>query len=84
MVNQLNWEDNIIWNGEDIKHEVLQKLNSKTNDSGWVLNSTNCNTWTINQPGNKIQSIEGGMVKLATSNVKVSQFQNKIDSKLKV
>ena len=36
MVTQANWEDDIIWNGEDIKHKVLQKLNSKTNAAGWV------------------------------------------------
>ena len=36
MVTQANWEEDIIWNGEDIKHKVLQKLNSKTNAAGWV------------------------------------------------
>ena len=39
MVTQLNWEDDIIWNGEDIKHKVLSKLNSKSNAAGWVPSS---------------------------------------------
>ncbi len=36
MVTQLNWEDDVVWNGDDIKHKVLQKLSSKTNAAGWV------------------------------------------------
>lgn len=36
MVSQLQWEDDIIWNGEDIKHKVLAKLNNKNNAAGWV------------------------------------------------
>ena len=34
MVTQANWEDDVIWNGDDIKHKVLQKLNSKSNAAG--------------------------------------------------
>lgn len=41
MVTQANWEEDIVWNGEDIKHKVLQKLNSKTNAAGWVPTSFN-------------------------------------------
>jgi transcription initiation factor TFIID subunit 1 len=41
MVTQVNWEDDVIWNGDDIKHKVLQKLNSKTNAAGWVPSSFN-------------------------------------------
>ena len=41
MVTQLNWEEDVIWNGDDIKHKVLQKLNSKTNAAGWVPSSFN-------------------------------------------
>ncbi|XP_037506930.1 transcription initiation factor TFIID subunit 1 isoform X4 [Rhipicephalus sanguineus] len=36
MVSQLQWEDDVIWNGEDIKHKVLAKLNNKNNAAGWV------------------------------------------------
>ena len=41
MVTQANWEDDVIWNGEDIKHKVFQKLNSKSNAAGWVPSSYN-------------------------------------------
>lgn len=26
MVTQLNWEDDVIWNGDDIKHKVCRRL----------------------------------------------------------
>ena len=41
MVTQMNWEEEVIWNGDDIKHKVLQKLNSKTNAAGWVPSHLN-------------------------------------------
>ncbi len=30
-----------MWNGDDIRHKVLQKLSSKTNAAGWVPSSFN-------------------------------------------
>jgi transcription initiation factor TFIID subunit 1 len=36
MVTQTNWEDDVVWNGEDMRNKVMQKLNSKTNAAGWV------------------------------------------------
>ena len=27
MVTQANWEEDVIWNGDDVRHKVLQKLN---------------------------------------------------------
>ena len=36
MVTQLRWEDDIIWNGEEVRQKVLSKLNSKSNAAGWV------------------------------------------------
>ncbi|KYN01312.1 Transcription initiation factor TFIID subunit 1 [Cyphomyrmex costatus] len=41
MVSQLHWEDDVVWNGDDIKHKVMQKLNSKNNAAGWVPSSGN-------------------------------------------
>lgn len=41
MVTQLNWEDDIIWNGEDFKHKVMSKINNKNNAAGWVPSSMN-------------------------------------------
>lgn len=39
MVSQLHWEDDVVWDGNDIKHKVMQKLNSKTNAAGWLPSS---------------------------------------------
>ena len=36
MVTQLRWEEDIIWNGEEVRQKVLSKLNSKSNAAGWV------------------------------------------------
>ena len=42
MITQLNWEDDVVWNGDDIKHKVLQKLNAKGGlASGWLPTATN-------------------------------------------
>ncbi|XP_008178827.1 transcription initiation factor TFIID subunit 1 isoform X2 [Acyrthosiphon pisum] len=81
MVSQLHWEDDIIWNGEDIKHKVLQKLNSKTNAAGWVPSSTNRTAQAFSQPGKGMLPLAGGSVRLATSNINVSQSQNKMTPK---
>ncbi|KAJ8919713.1 hypothetical protein NQ315_006241 [Exocentrus adspersus] len=51
MVTQLHWEDDVVWDGNDIKHKVLQKLNSKTNAAGWVPSSTNRTAQAFSQPG---------------------------------
>ncbi|XP_055848385.1 transcription initiation factor TFIID subunit 1 isoform X1 [Episyrphus balteatus] len=47
MVSQLHWEDDVVWDGNDIKAKVLQKLNSKTNAAGWLPSSGS----RIFQPG---------------------------------
>ncbi|KAK9885772.1 hypothetical protein WA026_013642 [Henosepilachna vigintioctopunctata] len=51
MVTQLHWEDDVVWDGNDIKHKVLQKLNSKTNAAGWVPSSGNRTAQAFSQPG---------------------------------
>ncbi|KAJ8966592.1 hypothetical protein NQ314_003444 [Rhamnusium bicolor] len=51
MVTQLHWEDDVVWDGNDIKHKVLQKLNSKTNAAGWVPTSGNRTAQAFSQPG---------------------------------
>ena len=54
MVTQLNWEEDVIWNGEDIKHKVLSKLNSKSNAAGWVPSSMSRKASSFSQrPGVK-------------------------------
>ena len=34
---QMNWEEDVVWNGDDIRHKVMQKLNSKSNAAGYDL-----------------------------------------------
>ncbi|XP_061189439.1 transcription initiation factor TFIID subunit 1-like isoform X1 [Saccostrea echinata] len=36
MVTQLNWEDDIIWNGEDVKQKILQLQKQKALSAGWI------------------------------------------------
>lgn len=51
MVSQLHWEDDVVWDGNDIKHKVLQKLNCKSNAAGWVPSSGNRTAQAFSQPG---------------------------------
>ncbi|VVD00816.1 transcription initiation factor TFIID subunit 1 isoform X1 [Leptidea sinapis] len=39
MVSQLQWEDDVIWDGSEMKQKVLARLNSKSNAAGWVPTS---------------------------------------------
>lgn len=59
MVSQLHWEDDVVWNGEDIKHKVLQTLNSKTNAAGWLPSSGNRTAQAFSQPGKGLPHISG-------------------------
>lgn len=51
MVSQLHWEDDVVWDGNDIKHKVLQKLHSKTNAAGWLPSSGSRTAGAFSQPG---------------------------------
>ncbi|XP_053671796.1 transcription initiation factor TFIID subunit 1 [Anopheles nili] len=51
MVSQLHWEDDVVWDGNDIKHKVLQKLNSKVNAAGWLPSSGSRTAGAFSQPG---------------------------------
>ncbi|VVC30227.1 Bromodomain, conserved site,Transcription initiation factor TFIID subunit 1, domain of unknown [Cinara cedri] len=65
MVSQLYWEDDIIWNGDDKKHEVIQKMNNKTSFAGW----------TLYQPSNGNCPLAGGSVCLATKSPFIYSMQ---------
>ncbi|XP_073816142.1 TATA-box binding protein associated factor 1 isoform X2 [Musca autumnalis] len=56
MVSQLHWEDEVVWDGNEIKAKVLQKLNSKTNAAGW-LPSSGSRAFT---PAGKALPVTGG------------------------
>ncbi|XP_075228523.1 TATA-box binding protein associated factor 1 isoform X4 [Lycorma delicatula] len=81
MVSQLHWEDDVVWNGEEIKHKVLQKLNCKTNAAGWLPSSSNRTAQAFSQPGKGIPQIPGANVRLATIQIanpgNTSNKQNK-------
>lgn len=51
MVSQLHWEDDVVWDGNDIKHKVLQKLHSKTIAAGWLPSSGSRTAGAFSQPG---------------------------------
>ncbi|KPJ18499.1 Transcription initiation factor TFIID subunit 1 [Papilio machaon] len=50
MVSQLQWEDDVIWNGSEIKHKVLARLNSKSNAAGWVPTSVSRTAQQFSHP----------------------------------
>ncbi|XP_018009322.1 transcription initiation factor TFIID subunit 1 [Hyalella azteca] len=49
MITQYNWEDDIIWNGDDLKHKIQQKR--KNMAAGWVPSSYNRTAQAFSQPG---------------------------------
>lgn len=69
MVSQLHWEDDVVWNGDDIKHKVMQKLNSKNNAAGWVPSSGNRTAQAFSQPGKGTPVPIVPNVRLATSQI---------------
>ncbi|XP_011313489.1 transcription initiation factor TFIID subunit 1, partial [Fopius arisanus] len=83
MVSQLHWEDDVIWNGDEIKHKVMQKLNSKNNLAGWVPSSGNRTAQAFSQPGKGTSVPVASNVRLATSQISTplhmqSQKNNRI------
>ncbi|KAH8024784.1 hypothetical protein HPB51_001198 [Rhipicephalus microplus] len=54
MVSQLQWEDDVIWNGDDIKHKVLAKLNNKNNAAGWVPSILNRTASSFSQQAKSV------------------------------
>lgn len=50
MVSQLQWEDDVIWDGNEIKHKVMARLNSKTNAAGWLPTSVNRTAQQFSHP----------------------------------
>ncbi|XP_032593428.1 transcription initiation factor TFIID subunit 1 isoform X2 [Drosophila grimshawi] len=60
MVSQLRWEDDVVWDGNDIKAKVLQKLNSKTNAAGWLPSSGSRTAGAFGQPGKTALPVGSG------------------------
>ena len=49
MVTQIQWENDIIWNGDEIKQKILAKLNDKNHAAGWVPSGHNRTASAFNQ-----------------------------------
>lgn len=75
MVSQLHWEDDVVWDGNDIKHKVLQKLNSKMNAAGWLPSSGSRTAGAFSQPGK-------GMPNTAINTATTSKMSGQSNSKL--
>ncbi|KFB52614.1 AGAP003882-PA-like protein [Anopheles sinensis] len=80
MVSQLHWEDDVVWDGNDIKHKVLQKLNSKVNAAGWLPSSGSRTAGAFSQPSGKSMpaapAITGGSKSSAASKLKTQMVIN--------
>ncbi|XP_073945377.1 TATA-box binding protein associated factor 1 isoform X2 [Choristoneura fumiferana] len=50
MLSQLQWEDDVIWDGSEIKQKVLARLNSKSNAAGWVPTSVSRTAQQFSHP----------------------------------
>ncbi|XP_014237505.1 transcription initiation factor TFIID subunit 1 [Trichogramma pretiosum] len=84
MVSQLHWEDEVIWDGDDIKHKTRQKLNSKDTPAGWVPSSDNRTAQSaFSQPGKGTPIAQN--VRLSTSQIStplsMQGQKNKLNSK---
>uniref|UniRef100_A0A182XX78 Transcription initiation factor TFIID subunit 1 n=1 Tax=Anopheles stephensi TaxID=30069 RepID=A0A182XX78_ANOST len=75
MVSQLHWEDDVVWDGNDIKHKVLQKLNSKVNAAGWLPSSGSRTAGAFSQPGKTIPASPANTGTKSSSSSKMSKTQ---------
>ncbi|XP_049286152.1 transcription initiation factor TFIID subunit 1 isoform X2 [Anopheles funestus] len=75
MVSQLHWEDDVVWDGNDIKHKVLQKLNSKVNAAGWLPSSGSRTAGAFSQPGKTIPASPANTGTKSSSASKLSKTQ---------
>ncbi|XP_057320639.1 transcription initiation factor TFIID subunit 1-like [Microplitis mediator] len=41
MVSQLEWENNVVWDSNDVAQEVARTLNNKNSSAGWIPSSSN-------------------------------------------
>ncbi|XP_058793078.1 transcription initiation factor TFIID subunit 1-like isoform X2 [Phymastichus coffea] len=69
MVSQLHWEDDVIWNGDDIKHKTRNKLNTRNKAAGWIPSSDNRTAQSFSQPGKVLPGQVTPNVRLATSQI---------------
>ena len=46
MVTQVQWEDDVIWNGDEVRQKVLQSMSERGVTAGWI---PSCNSRTAEQ-----------------------------------
>ena len=55
MVTQVQWEDDIIWNGDDVRQKVLQNQKTKSAAAGWIPSSTQRTAAQLSQSKSSIE-----------------------------
>ena len=46
MVTQVQWEDDVIWNGDEVRQQVLSSMSERGVTAGWI---PTCNSRTAEQ-----------------------------------
>ena len=57
MVTQTQWEDDVIWNGDEVRQKVLQSMGERGVTAGWI---PSCNSRTAEQYAQQGESIING------------------------
>lgn len=68
MVTQLHWEDDIIWNGEEVKQKVLNSTKHKALSAGWIPSTTFRTATQFSQQGKVVETFTGIVPKLTQLN----------------
>ncbi|KAJ8298033.1 hypothetical protein KUTeg_024564 [Tegillarca granosa] len=68
MVTQLQWEDDIIWNGEEVKQKILQSQKHKSLSAGWIPSTSHRTATQFTQQGKAIDTFTAFTPKFPTIN----------------
>ncbi|KAL1456949.1 hypothetical protein WDU94_001632 [Cyamophila willieti] len=81
MISQLKWEDDVIWNGDDVRHKI-NKNSSKINAAGWVPSGGNRTAQAFSQPGKGVSPLTGGTTRFPNTQINTPTTKMKASSKL--
>uniref|UniRef100_A0A8D8TL30 Transcription initiation factor TFIID subunit 1 n=1 Tax=Cacopsylla melanoneura TaxID=428564 RepID=A0A8D8TL30_9HEMI len=81
MISQLKWEDDVIWNGDDVRHKI-NKNSSKINAAGWVPSGGNRTAQAFSQPGKGVSPLTGGSTRFPNTQINTPTTKMKASSKL--
>lgn len=59
MVTQLHWEDDIIWNGEEVRQKVMNSAKQKALSAGWIPSTTFRTATQFSQQGKVMEPFSG-------------------------